>query len=97
MVQPVPFDMSENEETLRVLGKMDELGKALEERLPRFWAEKNVRNETGQTLSFVDRPWQKQIYDDVHPQIAIRKAAQVGATSCALVRAFHRQQSRQRR
>jgi hypothetical protein len=69
---------------------LDEMRHRMEREIPRLWAQSYLLTESGQPLDFTDRPWLKKIYDDPHPRITVQKAAQVGLTTWAYVRALHR-------
>ncbi|MEZ4651955.1 MAG: phage terminase large subunit family protein [Candidatus Eisenbacteria bacterium] len=52
------------------------------------WSVAKVRLE-GKPFSFQDHAYLRAIYDDVSPHVVLSKAAQIGGTTWAILRAFH--------
>ncbi len=53
-----------------------------------FLSEEHITNDQGQLLDFYDHPYLLDIYDDFAPKQAIRKAAQIGFSTTANIKAL---------
>lgn len=53
-----------------------------------FLDQYNIRNDQGEPLDFKDHPYLWDIYDDWSPTIAVRKAAQIGFSTTANIKAL---------
>jgi hypothetical protein len=78
--RPLPMPSPENRKFYSVV---------MEEERPVVWARHNMQNDKGKPITFQDRPWQKDMWDNTHPRQVSMKAGQVGETLRNLVRAIH--------
>lgn len=54
-----------------------------------FIHEHKIKNEVGRIIGFRDHPFLFDIYEDFSPQLCITKAAQIGATTCELIKLLY--------
>ena len=79
-----------NPQALQERLRADErLQAAYEHWFPRLWAQRYMLNEKGQPIEFTGRPGMQAIWDDLHPNTAVQKPTQVGATIMLYTRAIH--------
>ena len=61
----------------------------IQHKSPIIWVVRNIQTEKGEPMEFKDRPYLVDIYRDFHPDINVKKGAQIGLTQLSICKCLY--------